>query len=387
MPHLSKPQATVLALWSYAIVMTRSCGRTTVAMFLAMLLEQRTNTVQQRLREWCYEAARKQGKRRQPRLEWEVTTCFAPLLKWIVSLWDSKRMALALDATQLGNRFVILTISVVYRGCAIPVAWHVCLAEQKGSWRPIWLRMLRQVRPALPADWLVLVLSDRGLYARWLFRRIVRLGWHPFMRINRAAKFQPAGQCRWYWLAELVGQRGKHWSGSGLAFKDRYTGNLKCSLLAWWGEAHDEAWFILTDLSPAVCQVSWYGLRAWCEQCFKCTKRGGWQWQQTRMTDPRRVARLWLALAVATLWVVSVGGQLETEPGSIAVELPDLRLSLVRSPTSQRPRRIRVFRLGWLWLLVQLITHQPLPLPQRMAPEPWPCDPAPAALDHKRHKT
>src|SRR5215831_13293142 len=44
------------------------------------------------------------------------------------------------------------------------------------------------------------------------------------------------------------------------------------------------------------------------EQGFKMTKRGGWQWQRTRMCDPHRAARLWLAVAVATLWLLSVGG-------------------------------------------------------------------------------
>ena len=33
MPHLSVPQARVLALWSYGIALTRSCGRLTVATF------------------------------------------------------------------------------------------------------------------------------------------------------------------------------------------------------------------------------------------------------------------------------------------------------------------------------------------------------------------
>ena len=33
---------------------------------------------------------------------------------------------------------------------------------------------------------------------------------------------------------------------------------------------------------------------------------------------------------------------------------------------------MRLFRLGWLWLLVQLIQGQPLPLPQRLVPEAWP---------------
>ena len=43
----------------------------------------------------------------------------------------------------------------------------------------------------------VLVLADRGLYARWLYHRIRRLGWHPFLRINHGAKFRPAGQATW----------------------------------------------------------------------------------------------------------------------------------------------------------------------------------------------
>lgn len=41
MPHLSVPQARVLALWSYGIALTRSCGRLTVATFLALLLRQK----------------------------------------------------------------------------------------------------------------------------------------------------------------------------------------------------------------------------------------------------------------------------------------------------------------------------------------------------------
>ena len=165
MPHLSVPQARVLALWSYGIALTRSCGRLTVATFLALLLRQKVDAVEQRLYEWCCAAPHKAGGKRQTL---EVTTCFVPLLRWVVALWRGTHLALALDATALGVRFVVLTVSVVYRGCAIPVAWTVLPANQPHAWRREWLRMLRQVRPAIPADWTVLVLADRGLWARWL---------------------------------------------------------------------------------------------------------------------------------------------------------------------------------------------------------------------------
>ncbi len=89
------------------------------------------------------------------------------------------------------------------------------------------------------------------------------------------------------------------------------------------------------------------------------------------MTDPARVARLWLALAVATLWMVSVGGELERGPPATTGDLPDVR-PLLGVPTRAWPRRTRLFRLGWLWLLVQAIHGQAVPLPTRLVPEPWP---------------
>lgn len=363
-PHLSVSQARVLAMWSYGIAMTGSCGRYTVATFLALLCGQKVATVEQRLYEWCLDAEDKAGEHRR---ELVLPTCQLALLRWIVRLWTGTELALALDATSLGDRFVVLVVSVVYRAGGIPVAWVVLPANTKGAWRAEWLRMLRLLRPAVPPDWTVIVLADRGLYAGWLYRRIVRLHWHPFLRINNGAKFRPAGHARWYWLKDLVGQPGQQWQGRGSCFRDPPL-RLDCTLLAWWNEANTDPWFVLTDLAPTQSAVTWYGLRTWCEQGFKCNKRGGWQWQLTRMHHPERAARLWLALALATLWMVSVGADLECGTNLHDPDLPDLHLLLDHKPA----RPIRLFRLGRLWLLVKAIAHLPLALPQHLLPEPWP---------------
>jgi hypothetical protein len=367
LPHLSTPQATLLALWSFGIACTRSCGRSTVATFLALLLAQPLANLEQRLYEWCLDAKDKAGAHRR---DLDVTICFVPLLRWIVRLWEGDQIALTLDATSLGDQFVVLAVCVVYRGSGIPVGWIILPAQKKRAWRREWLRLLRQLRPAIPASWTVLVLTDRGLYARWLFRRIVRLGWHPFLRINQGCKFRPDGHAQFVWLRELVQQIGQRWRGAGTAFVSKGC-QLDCTLVGWWGDGHADPWFVLTDLAPDGCDAQWYGLRGWCEQAFKCTKRGGWQWQQTQMTDPNRVARLWLAMAVATLWMITLGSELELGPPDDCPALPDLRTILgVRA--AHRPRTVRLFRLGGLWLLVQLIHGQPLPVPRRLVPEPWP---------------
>src|SRR5579885_1024362 len=103
MPHLSRPQARVLALWSYGMVVAQSCGLTTVATVLGLLLHQSPLTLRQRLREWCYAAADKKGRCRQ---EVPVAACFGPLLRWVLAWWpaEERRLMLAMDATTLGQR-------------------------------------------------------------------------------------------------------------------------------------------------------------------------------------------------------------------------------------------------------------------------------------------
>jgi hypothetical protein len=122
LPHLSQPQAAVLALWSYGMVLSKSCGITTIVSLLAKVLACPKANLRQRLREWCYDAKDKAGGKRA---ELDLEACFAPLMGWIISRWadGEYRLALALDATTLSSRFTVLAISVSYRGCAIPVAW------------------------------------------------------------------------------------------------------------------------------------------------------------------------------------------------------------------------------------------------------------------------
>ncbi len=154
-----------------------------VSALLALVLGQQEQTVFQRLREWYLDAHQKSGNKRR---KVDVTTCFAPLLRWIVRLWEpeTRQMVLVLDATTLGDRWIILSISVVICCCSIPVAWKVMGGHEKGSWRPHWEGLLTALKGSSLADWRVLVMADRGLYARWLFQAICVCGWHPFLRIN-----------------------------------------------------------------------------------------------------------------------------------------------------------------------------------------------------------
>ena len=370
MSHLSKPQAIVLAMWSFAIAMTHCCGLSTVTVFLAEILEQPENNLRERLRQWYCDGGNLKGRKRS---QIDVEHSFVPLLRWILSWWSSEEnsLVLAADASTLGQRFTLLVISVVYRGCGIPVAWKIVVATEKGSWKPLWLKLLENIQDGVPDNWWVIVTTDRGLYAPWFYEAIKQLGWHPFMRINHQGYYQSCSHRQFVPLSELITQVGQSWSGKVTCFK---TNSLSCTLLARWDEGYAEPWLIVTDLSPQQAQAYWYGMRSWIECLFKDIKRGGFGWHHTKMNDPRRAERLWLALAVATLFLVSIGGQAEAHLS--ASSLPPLTAmtsdvetddhasakpsesSPLKNPTT---RLLSCFRRGFLVILASVIKQMPLP--------------------------
>jgi hypothetical protein len=367
MPQLSRCEARVLAWYSFGMVMAGTCGLLSASVFLGELLGVKAQTVRQRLRELTYEASRKRGKQRR---EVVVEDSFGALLAWVLSWWEpgEKRIALALDATGLGQRYSVLAVSVVYRGCAIPVAWVILPKTKPGAWKPHWKRLLCRLEGAIPEDWTVIVLTDRGLYAKWLYKDIQARGWHPFMRINAQGLCRVHGTDSYQPIAGLVPSAHRVWAGTVDCFKTPAS-RLRTTLLCYQSAVHKAPWLILTDLPPAQADLAWYGMRMWIEAGFKDIKRGGWHWEQTKMKDPQRVARLWLVIAVATLWTVAVGSA--AEQTDAAIDQP----AFIMVTTGQRrghPRLLSLFRRGMLRLRAWAM-RQPSPLPPvAFFPDPWP---------------
>lgn len=392
LPHLSRPQATVLALWSIGMVLTRSCGLSQVSTMLALMLGQQEETVRQRLREWYYPAKDKAGAKR---CTLEVSTCFAPLLRWVLAWWgqETQQVALALDATTLSPRFTVLCVSVLVRGCAIPVAWKVLAYQQKGSWQPYWLALLAHLDGVIAADWKVLVLADRGLYAPWLYRQIVAQGWHPFLRINLGAKACVQGSDTWNWLSHWLPAKGEQWAQRVACFVEKKQ-RLDCTLVLCQQQGYEEAWAVVTDLPPEEVHGAWYRLRAWIEGGFKDYKRGQWGWHHTKMLDAERAERLWLAMAVSTLWVVGVGCQAEvSRPSTQRSQLPAAHIAHKTAGSGTkgpRGRELSCLTRGRLCLLASIWLGETWPQ-AALWPQDWPqqfpcARPQPPAKQRKQQK-
>ena len=371
-PDLPRTTAAVLALWAFGLVLAHSCALTAVVVHLAPLLGQACNTVRQRLREFYKPAAAKAGR---GRTELQAADCCAPLVRWVTAGWGQRRLALALDVTNFGDRFHVLACAIAYRGCAVPVAWSVLAGGQKEAWHPHWCALLRRVQRALGAGWEVVVLTDRGLESARLFQAIAALGMHPLMRVKAGGTFRPAGWRRFYRLGAFAAGAGPRFAAAGVAYTSE---RLPCTLLACRQAGCAEPWLLLTDLGPAAAAPCWYAYRSWIEQGFKVIKSGGWDWESTRLTAPDRAERQWVVLALATLWLIEVGGAAETGPR--AETIPPLPKPQAGGAPSKRPYRL--FRLGLGLLLAAIVRGQILQ--GRFVPEEWPQpQPVPEINEHE----
>ena len=364
LPHLRGPQRRGLALWVLGAVLAQSACQ--AAVLAALLPWAPYHALRQRLREWLLGGADKAVPRA---VQADVERCFAPLLRWVLGWRRGRELALAVDATAHRGDVVALVVSVLYRGSAIPVARAVLPGNVPGAWLGSILRLLRLLRPAVPPGWRVLVLADRGLWSPRLWRRIRRLGWHPLLRIQRRTTITPDGGERR--PAGALVRPGEAWVGRG-GLGRREDRRLTVTLIAVWTPEQEEPWVVVTDLPPRRVGVGRYALRVWVELGFRALKGLGWQWQRSRRTDPARVARHWLVLAVASLTVLAHGTRVEDarERG-----LPPARLRAPpASPAAARPRRIGLFRLGLQWLR-HLLARGRLWRRLWLAPEPWPQPP------------
>lgn len=361
-PGLRPAQQRGLALWVYGTILARSaCQNAVTAALLAM---GRWHCLRQYLREWLYDG---RDKAAPCQTQLEINLCFAPLLRWLLSWWTGDQLALAIDATTHKDRVTAVVISVLYRSSAIPIAWHILPGNRPGPWIAPTVQLLSLLGPVVPKKMTVLVLTDRGLWSPRLWKQIRALGWHPLMRVRGDAAFQPQGGCR-VPARTLAPGPGHGWIGAGTAFRNPKL-RRRGVLVVFWEDGHAQPWILLTDLPPESVGACWYGLRVWIELGFRALKGVGWQWEHTQRTDPARVARHWLVLAVATAWVLAYGTRVED---ASLRGLPPARL---HTPPRQfmrtGPRRVSVFQQGIGRMVRQLLSNRPW---RRLwlAPEPWP---------------
>ena len=248
----------------------------------------------------------------------------------VVKQLKQRHVVLVVDETKLKAVFGVMVVGVVYEGRCIPLAWRVYRANshadypREGQARMI-IRLLKQVKAGLPTGTRVRVLADRGIgTSPLLMRGIIGLGWTFLFRVTKQSKIiLPDGQA--VCCYDQVTAPGQSYQAQGQVFKRR--GRIEAHVRVLWGQQAQERWALVTN-DPSL--SGWeYAQRMWIEQAFRDLKSHGWHVENTSLSDPQRMARLWIFLVVAYAWMLVLGALLVRD-GLVAAPKPRADGSYVR---------------------------------------------------------
>lgn len=316
-PQLTKPQARLLALFSFGLAKTKSCALAAIAEALA--LWGKPDTVERRLQRLLSNV----------RVDWAVSA--QALAAWVLTVLREPLVVLLVDETSLRDKLRVMSVCLAYRGRAIPLAWWCYRPDQwPKSQVALISQLLQQVAAVMPAGKTVLVEADRGIGSSpRLLRQIEALGWYYLVRVQGQVRLRLAdGRCVAF--RSLVQRPGQRWGGWVWAFKK--AGWMRCWAMAYWKRPQEQPWLLLTNWPQA--QDRWYGIRMWEELGFRDWKSMGWEWQRSRVWQPEHANRLWLVMALAYVWMLSLG-------------TPVIRDAALRRALTRGRRWVHsVFRLG-----------------------------------------
>jgi hypothetical protein len=239
---------------------------------------------------------------------------YATLLREAIAWPGGTPVPLVLDESTTPGGLHVLRVSLAYRSSCVPLAWAVWPHQQKLAPGAYWRQLdavLTQTQALLPPGVRVVLLADRAYDIPPRLDRLRARGWDWVIRVKARSKLVWRGadgseQPLRTLVAALTGP-GTRLRASGQAFKK--AGWRDVHLVGEWGHGYTEPLVVLTSLPPRWSVLGRYARRFWIEAAFRRDKSQGWDWHHSQIRDPLHQARLLLALAWASLLVLSLGAR------------------------------------------------------------------------------
>ena len=281
-------------------------------------------------------------------------------------------LRLMLDETPNGEALRVLKLSLATHGRAIPLLWTTYRTDAPPQSVPelaqALLERFARVLGRLPCKRrphkvVVTMTTDRGLAWPVLLDFCRARGWHFLMRVQGQTRIQLPDETQRR-IDELVPQPGARFQAQAKAFKA--AGWRPVYVCAHWPKESKQPWLLISSWPARTWLHAWYRRRMWQEESFRDEKSQGFHWQQSRIRDPDHAHRLLLALAVAQLWMISLGHYVQTHGLTRLFERKG------RKELSIFQRGLRFFEYALAnGLAIPTCLHLPrAPLPPPLASEP-----------------
>lgn len=261
---------------------------------------------------------------------------YRPLMASVLAEWAGETLYLALDTSQLWQRFVMVRLALVYRGRALPLGWVVRASGSATVAVACYQRMLAEVAECIPCSSRVVLLADRGFMDVKLMQLARQLNWHFRIRVKGSVHVYRATHSQ-RTVAALMPSPGQARFFSHIWLTAQRFGPLHLALAHVHSRQEYQRWAIVSDEPVDLETFDEYGLRFDIEENFLDDKSAGFQLEASQLEDSQAISRLCLLVATATLYLVSTGTAL--------VEMG--RRQLV---DTHWQRGLSYLQIGWRWV-------------------------------------
>jgi hypothetical protein len=324
LPDLPRPEQKELALLLTGVVLTESCVLTKAA---AATPGPAQDASKVRRAQRLLANERLDVPRAQRRLVARILTHCQGSLHLLVD-------ATTTGATARQPGTVTLMLAIAWHRRALPILWRTWRADEPDQqWAACLRSLFGTLAALLPAGIQITVMADRGLTGTPLLRACEAQGWHYLLRARRSGLVQvPDGRITS--LAELAPRPGSErrikgallWPPPPTSHKrgklPDWTHACQTNITALWRVGDPDPWLLLSDWPPGRQRCREYRRRTWEEELFRDLKGMGWHWERSRVRQPKRVERLLLVLALATLWVICLAHRVISRGQRPLVEAP-----------------------------------------------------------------
>jgi len=279
----------ILALWIYGLLQAEHCSLYRVAKHLPL----RTNKASkiQRLKRFL----------KNPGIV--VERIYAEIVKVMLKKWNGRSLDIAMDRTQWGV-FNLLLCGIAYGKRVLPLGWRLLNHSGNSSFDEQ-KELLDSIRPLLPEKCQILLLGDGEFKGVELMKYALSNGWDFSLGQSKSTWMKyPSGE--WEQLKKLKVSDGMpcYYQGVFLT-KEHEFGPV--NVIAYWDREEERIRYVVTNRRACRATLNWGKRRSWIEATFKDFKTGGFQLESSRLTNPDRMNRLLLVMAITYLWCYHVG--------------------------------------------------------------------------------
>ena len=252
------------------------------------------------------------------------TDHYHPIVQQALHGLAHQRVQLLIDRVLIGDEHNVLVMSVGFRRRSIPLVW-VALSHRGSSNLADQQALIQAAVALLPSDVRISGHGDSEFRSQALFGWLRTQGYAAMLGVDgRLWVYEtPDPTAVGQPLATRVtplppqtqtGRKRQHRPSPVTYLADVYVvqdvRNGPVNIIAWW-ERDDDGKVVLhavmTNL-PATSRTKALGKRRmWIETVFRDWQSGGFHLDQTGIADHDRLARLLIVLAIAYLWLVSIG--------------------------------------------------------------------------------